>query len=211
MLHWWPRLNQPLIGHTWFCDCVLINSILHTGPDPGFSVGGTWTHLGGGFGLQCGHFSVKMYAKTKELGPVGRRHAPLDPPMTHIKIATFISAHYLIGCQCLAIICLLCIIFIINIYHRKSSKPVPPYLRVLTNLSKKQPVKNVSFTAKQNNRKPSHRHLNIKTIHRNNLPGHLYLNGEIEQFEIDNDILDTLSSNETESGKCQRCHWFREV
>ena len=32
----------------------------------------------GGFGLQCGHFSVKMYAKTKELGPVGgvRRHAP---------------------------------------------------------------------------------------------------------------------------------------
>ena len=25
----------------------------------------------GGFGLQCGHFSVKMYAKTKELGPVG--------------------------------------------------------------------------------------------------------------------------------------------
>ena len=37
----------------------------------------------GGFGLQRGHFSVKMYAKTKELGPVGgvRRHAPLDPPM----------------------------------------------------------------------------------------------------------------------------------
>ena len=59
----------------------------HTGPDPGFSVGGAWTHFGGGFGLQHGHFSVKMYAKTKELGPVGggvRRHAPLDPPMTHV-------------------------------------------------------------------------------------------------------------------------------
>ena len=38
----------------------------------------------GGFGPQRGHFSVKMYVKTKELGPVGggmRRHAPLDPPM----------------------------------------------------------------------------------------------------------------------------------
>ena len=37
----------------------------------------------GGFGLQRGHFSVKMYAKTKEFGPVGG-HAlayPLDPPM----------------------------------------------------------------------------------------------------------------------------------
>ena len=43
------------------------------GPDPGFSVGGAWTHSGGGFGLQHGHFSVKMYVKTKELGPVGTR------------------------------------------------------------------------------------------------------------------------------------------
>ena len=48
------------------------------GPDPGFSVGGAWTHFGGGVGLQRGHFSVKMYAKMKELGSVGgvRRHAP---------------------------------------------------------------------------------------------------------------------------------------
>ena len=42
----------------------------------------------GGFGLQRGHFSVKMYAKTKELGPVGggvrRARPPLDPPMKHI-------------------------------------------------------------------------------------------------------------------------------
>ena len=55
-----------------------------TGPDLGFSVGGgAWTHFGGGFGLQRGHFSVKMYVKTKELGPVGGRAParPLDPPM----------------------------------------------------------------------------------------------------------------------------------
>ena len=74
--------------------------------DPGFPVRGVWIsdtgtfwlkcragsrifHTGGvdpfwgGFGLQHGHFSVKMYAKMKELGPVGR-HAParpLDLPM----------------------------------------------------------------------------------------------------------------------------------
>ena len=54
-----------------------INSVslfeTNSGPDPGFSVeGGRGPILGGGgFGLQCGHFSVKMYAKTKELGPVG--------------------------------------------------------------------------------------------------------------------------------------------
>ena len=33
----------------------------------------------GDFGLQHGHFSVKMYAKTKELGPVGG-HVPAHPP-----------------------------------------------------------------------------------------------------------------------------------
>ena len=33
----------------------------------------------GGFGLQRGHFSVKMYAKMKELGPVWGR-APARPP-----------------------------------------------------------------------------------------------------------------------------------
>ena len=53
----------------------------NAGPDPGFSVGGgAWTHLGGGgFGFQRGHFSVKMYVKMKELGPVGggvHQHAP---------------------------------------------------------------------------------------------------------------------------------------
>ena len=43
------------------------------GPDPGFSVGGSEDPFWGGFGLQRGHFSVKMYVKTKELGPVGAR------------------------------------------------------------------------------------------------------------------------------------------
>ena len=58
----------------------------HTGPDPGFSVGGGRGPIlgGGGVGLQRGLFSVKMYAKTKELGPVGGRAParPLDLPMT---------------------------------------------------------------------------------------------------------------------------------
>ena len=34
--------------------------------------------IGGGFGLRCGHFSVKLCVKTKELGPVGGR-APARP------------------------------------------------------------------------------------------------------------------------------------
>ena len=38
--------------------------------DPGFPVWGGVDPLGG-VDLQCGHFSVKMYAKMKELGPVG--------------------------------------------------------------------------------------------------------------------------------------------
>ena len=52
-----------------------------------FRGGGRGPILGGGFGLQRGHFSVKMYAKTKELGPVGgvQWHAPLDPPMLSCK------------------------------------------------------------------------------------------------------------------------------
>ena len=51
------------------------------------SRGGAWTHFWGGFGLRRGHFSVKMYGKMKELGPVGGvcRHASLDPPMQKVK------------------------------------------------------------------------------------------------------------------------------
>ena len=54
--------------------------------DPGFLVGGV--DLLGGVDLRCGHFSVKMYMKTKESGPIAGRgggHAPdthaQDPPM----------------------------------------------------------------------------------------------------------------------------------
>ena len=40
--------------------------------DPGFPVGGRGP-IRGGMDLQHGHFLAKMYAKTKELGPVGGR------------------------------------------------------------------------------------------------------------------------------------------
>ena len=51
--------------------------------DPGFPVGGH-APIRGGVDLRHGHFSVKMYVKTKELGPIGGRAPgtpPLDPPM----------------------------------------------------------------------------------------------------------------------------------
>ena len=38
----------------------------------------------GGMGLKCGRFSVKMFVKTKELGPMGgvcRKILFVDPPM----------------------------------------------------------------------------------------------------------------------------------
>ena len=38
--------------------------------DPGFPVGGH-APVKGGVDLRHGHFSVKMYVKTKELGPMG--------------------------------------------------------------------------------------------------------------------------------------------
>ena len=71
-------------------ECLAAFITWSTGPDPGFSVGGGVDPFWGGFGLQCGHFSVKMYAKTKELGPVGGGRAPArpppppDPPMVNI-------------------------------------------------------------------------------------------------------------------------------
>ena len=49
--------------------------------DPGFPIGGACTRWGGGgMDLRHGRFSVKMYAKTKELGPIGGWHAPGTPP-----------------------------------------------------------------------------------------------------------------------------------
>ena len=38
--------------------------------NPGFPIGGR-APVRGGMDLQHGHFLVKMYAKTKELGPIG--------------------------------------------------------------------------------------------------------------------------------------------
>ena len=45
--------------------------------DPGFPVGGMYP-LGGVVDIRCVHFSPKMCAKMKEVGPIAR---PLDPPM----------------------------------------------------------------------------------------------------------------------------------
>ena len=39
--------------------------------DPGFPVGGGRAPIRGGMDLRHRHFLVKMYAKTKELGPMG--------------------------------------------------------------------------------------------------------------------------------------------
>ena len=50
--------------------------------DPGFPVGGGVDPLGG-MDPWRRHFSVNMYAKMKELDPVGTRHAPLDPPVEY--------------------------------------------------------------------------------------------------------------------------------
>ena len=55
------------------------NSTLFTVADPGFPVGGGRAPVRGGVDLRCGHFSVKMYAKTKELGPIGGMHRACPP------------------------------------------------------------------------------------------------------------------------------------
>ena len=54
--------------------------------DPGFSVGGGGRRPVGGANLRCIHFSVKTYAKMKEIDPAGGGGAcaggiPMDPPM----------------------------------------------------------------------------------------------------------------------------------
>ena len=54
----------------------MLKSLYATVADPGFPVGGGGGEpLGGGTDLRRGHFSVKMYAKTKELDPVWGRGA----------------------------------------------------------------------------------------------------------------------------------------
>ena len=56
----------------------MVKQVWYTVADPGFPVGGVCTRWGG-MDLRCGYFLVKMYAKMKELGPIGgacARHAP---------------------------------------------------------------------------------------------------------------------------------------
>ena len=67
-------------GHCYLETLVILNQASEALVDPGFPVGGCGPIMGG-MDLQRGHFSLKMYAKTKELGPVGGRARPLDPPM----------------------------------------------------------------------------------------------------------------------------------
>ena len=61
--------------------------------DPGFPVGGGMHPLGGGVNLRHGHFLVKMYAKMKELGPIGRGHVPGTPPRSANACAHQIFSH----------------------------------------------------------------------------------------------------------------------
>ena len=50
----------------------------------------------GGFGFQRGHFSVKMYAKTKELGPVGGRVLACPPRSAYAKFFAYVTVWLLI-------------------------------------------------------------------------------------------------------------------
>ena len=66
--------------HRLFIIIIIKNNI--TVADPGFPVGG--------IDLRRGHFLLKMYAKTKELGSIGGNagHTPLDPPMYYYILTT---------------------------------------------------------------------------------------------------------------------------
>ena len=61
------------------------NILPTSGPDPGFPIGGHGPIFREGW-PPSGHFSVKMYAKMKELGPVGGHvlACPLDLPMSMV-------------------------------------------------------------------------------------------------------------------------------
>ena len=62
-------------------DFVLIQSLCIPVADSGIPFGGR--RPVGGADLRHGRFSVKMYVKTEELGPMGActGHVPLDPSM----------------------------------------------------------------------------------------------------------------------------------
>ena len=75
------------------------NCYLISGPspvaDPGFPVGGMWTHWGGGgVDFRCGCFSAKLYAKTKKFGPIEGGHAPSMPPLHDPPMITIIVCSY---------------------------------------------------------------------------------------------------------------------
>ena len=57
--------------------------------DPGFPTGGPGPVGGGGLVLRRRCFLVKMYTKTKELGPIGGVHLahPPDPTMYSVAIS----------------------------------------------------------------------------------------------------------------------------
>ena len=84
-------------------NIVVQKSIQWSVADPGFPVG--WrAPVRGGVDLRRGHFSVKMYVKTKELGPIGGHvpgMPPLDPPKVVVSASpppiSFIFAYVFIG------------------------------------------------------------------------------------------------------------------
>ena len=61
--------ESPSFGQTFFA----FHSRTFSGADPGFPVWGMDPFWERGVHLQRGHFLVKMYVKTKELGTVGKR------------------------------------------------------------------------------------------------------------------------------------------
>ena len=66
--------------HIIFTKCSLSCAVA----DPGIPVSWGMDPLRGAVDLRRGRFSLKMYAKTKEFGPIGGAcagHAPLDLPM----------------------------------------------------------------------------------------------------------------------------------
>ena len=83
--HITSRLCQS--HHSLFIRCCLT---LHNSGGSRISCRGGMHPLAGSVDLRHGHFLVKMYAKMKELGPIGEgvrpaRPPPLDPPMHKIK------------------------------------------------------------------------------------------------------------------------------
>ena len=96
------ELSHTSMSFTTACKQKSELSFHYTGQSPFISMGVTSggsriSHRGGrgpvrgGVDLRSRHFLAKMYAKMKELGPVGGAcagHAPQDPPMVTILFLT---------------------------------------------------------------------------------------------------------------------------